>query len=140
MAFSVSCIMCLKKKRFFFKTSVCHVALLYGIQWRFTADCANIINESPTNSPGGLIQEHARRAPRDEAKPMARRWLFSFKHTSWQHQCVLLYPHGKLATTVMWSIGCIAGLIFLVNVFSRIALGAGQQEGSSSPTQQSKSN
>ena len=27
-----------------------------------------------------------------------------------------MYPHGKLATTVMWSVGCISGLIFLVNV------------------------
>ena len=25
-------------------------------------------------------------------------------------------PHGKLATTAMWSVSCIAGLIFLVNV------------------------
>ena len=27
-----------------------------------------------------------------------------------------MYPHGKLATTAMWSAGCISGLIFLVNV------------------------
>ena len=29
---------------------------------------------------------------------------------------MLWYPHGKLATTAMWLVGCISGLIFLVKV------------------------
>ena len=37
--------------------------------------------------------------------------------------CVVLYPHGKLATTAMWSVSCIAGLIFLLNVSAGLHLG-----------------
>jgi len=88
------------KKTDFLKPAWCHGARSCGIQWRFYADCVNIISDSSTNSLGDM-----------QAKLQTR----IVSAASWQ--CALSCLHVKLVTITMWSVGCTSGLIFLVNIY-----------------------